>query len=442
MKQIDRKRLNEPGLDMTGVGRLMAELSSSQPVRASAIAALQLAFDAPHPHRLYAEVMRKTGDAARGYAEALAPGVPEALKTFHDAAAGADPVARARAYDALMTDFQAVAYLAPPKDEYRSLLGCTQYGRGGLLTVKKMPVPGLLYCQMATVSADVVERYAATLSPSNLILDGSNGAFLVWFAHVETVKRHARLVGAKHVIVSRIGKSSTTTGADAGGRVNVNAFVVCNGALRLNPDADSAVFKGWDRIPGAVVGYEQRYILAAPSGDSAAGELFVAYCVHDQLSGFPVANISPCGPASGTPYFAEPQGVRVRDPGQAAAIADAIGSLGGLSAAFAAPADGAAVRRVADPMLQHQFTALLALLGGGRTDAATAWEAAARHAAAARAGVPIPGAGAPVVCLSMLGAGFVIMGRTVFDVVPPGSFQVRPLPARVRRRWVVARGAV
>ena len=420
----------------------MAELSSSQPVRASAIAALQLAFDAPQPHSLYAEVMRTTGDAARGYAEALAPGVPEALKTFQNAAAGADPVARARAYDALMTDLQAVAYLAPPKDEYRSLLGCAPYGRGGLLTVEQMPVPGLVYCQMATVSADVVERYAATLSPSDLILNGSNGAFLVWFAHVETVKRHAGLVGGEHVIVSRIGKSSTTTGADAGGRVNKNAFAVCNGALRLNTDADSAVFEGWDRIPDAVVDYQQRYILVAPRGDSAAGELFVAYSVHDQLSGFPVANISPCGPASGTPYFAKPQGVRVRDPGQAAAIAEEFSRLGGLSAAFAAPADGGAVLRVADPMLQHQLTALLSLLGGGRTDAATACEAAARRAAAARAGVPIPGAGAPVDCLSMLGAGFVIMGPTVFDVVPPGSFQVHPLPARVRRRWVVARSAV
>ena len=113
----------------------MAELSSSQPVRASAIAALQLAFDAQQPHRLYAEVMRTTGNAARRYAEALAPGVPEALKTFQNAAAGADPVARARAYDALMTDLQAVAYLAPPKDEYRSLLGCAWWRRGHLLAV-------------------------------------------------------------------------------------------------------------------------------------------------------------------------------------------------------------------------------------------------------------------------------------------------------------------
>jgi hypothetical protein len=92
-------------------------------------------------------------------------------------------------------------------------------------------------------------------------------------------------------------------------------------------------------------------------------------------------------------------------------------------------------------MLRHQLKELLALLGGGCTAAATAWEAAARRAAAARAGAPIPGADAPVDFLSVVGAGFVIMGPPVFDVAPRGLVQVHPLPARVRRRWVVARGA-
>ena len=444
-KWIDGKQFDAPSLDLTEVGRLMAQLSTSPVERATAIAALRLAFDAPAQDSFYDEVMRNMGGAARAYAEALAPGLPELLVAFvnSNAAAGDDRRRRALAYDALMAAVKAVAYPAPSHPEYRRLMGCAPNGRGGL-PMSKMPVAGLVYCQVLSIWAPVAMRCAAKLSPSDLRLgapDG-NGAFLVWSAHVRQVAEHARHVGGLVVDVSRIGKSSSGAVLQAGKRVDAHSFEFIDGAWSLDAAAKSVVFTGWAGVRGAVVDYCQRYILVGPPGNSEPGELFVGRIIGaDPLSGLPFANVSPCGAPNRTPYFADPQGDRVVNPGQAAAIADAIGSLGGLPAAFAAPADGAAVHRVADPMLRHQLDALLALLGGGRTDAATACEAAARRAAAARAGAPIPGADAPVACLSMLGAGFVIMGSTVFDVVPSGVFQVHPLVARVGRRWVVARGA-
>ena len=445
-KRIDGKQFDAPSLALTEVGELMAQLSSSAQERATAIAALLHAFDAPARDSLYDEVMRKMGGAARAYVEALAPGLPEVLKTFVDssAAAGDDRRELALAYDALISAIKAVAYEAPPHHEYRHLMGCAPNARGGL-PMDKMPTVGLVYIQNMAVSANVAKRHASKLSPSDLRLDApnGNGPFLVWSAHVKLVAEHARLVGGAVVDVSRIGKSSSTKVLQAGKRVDAHSFDFIDGAWRLNEDAKSAIFIGWAGICGAVKGYWQRYILVATPGNSEPGEVLVGRIIGaDQLSGLPVANVSPCGAPNRNPYFADPQAGRIGNPGQAAAIADAIGSLGGLSAAFAAPADVAAVLRVADPMLRHQLKELLALFGGGCTAAATAWEAAARRAAAARAGAPIPGADAPVAFLSMLGAGFVIMGPTVFDVVPHGFSQVRPLPARVRRRWVVARSAV
>ena len=444
-KRIDGKQFDAPSLALTEVGELMAQLSSSAQERATAIAALLHAFDAPARHSLYDEVMRKMGGAARVYAEALVPGLPEVLKTFVDssAAAGDDRRELALAYDALISAIKAVAYEAPPHHEYRRLMGCAPHARGGL-PMRLMPIVGLVYIQTVRVRANVAKRHASKLSPSDLNLDApnGNGPFLVWSAHVRLVAEHARLVGRAVVDVSRIGKSSSTKVLQAGKRVDAHSFDFIDGAWRLNEDAKSAIFIGWAGIRGAVTDYWQGYILVATPGNSEPGEFVVGRIIGaDQLSGLPVANVSPCGAPNRNPYFADPEAGRIGNPGQAAAISDAIGSLGGLLAAFAAPAEGAAELRVADPMLRHQLIELLALLGGGCTAAATACEAAARRAAGARAGAPIPGADAPVDFLSVVGAGFVIMGPTVFDVAPRGLVQVHPLPARVRRRWVVARGA-
>ncbi len=138
-----------------------------------------------------------------------------------------------------------------------------------------------------------------------------------------------------------IGKSSSTKVLQAGKRVDAHSFDFIDGAWRLNEDAESAIFIGWAGIHGAVTDYWQGYILMATPGNSEPGEFVVGQIIGaDQLSGLPVANVSPCGAPNRSPYFADPQAGRIGNPGQAAAIADAIGSLGGLLAAFAAPADG------------------------------------------------------------------------------------------------------
>ena len=444
--RIDGKQLGAPCLTMDAVGALMLSLDeSSLSDRTADIARLRSAFEAPalgaslHA-RLYADVKRLHGAAALAYAPALVPGLPRALRAFGEAlaAAGPDDALRARAFDAAMQCILDAALPAPTREDYRRAVGVAPRSAGGLRPLEDAPTPAFVYLQQFTLDAAVVASQAASLrSAPNLVWGQPNGSWLVWRSHVLTVHRHAQRVGGDTVTAYRVGKSDTESSSEAGNRVNKNALVLDGADWVLHTGADSTLLKLWKRIAGAFVGCRKGYVAVGPNGkdSSLPGELFVGDLTGaGQCSGWPFMNVTPCGPG---PVYAD-RG----DPGQRQAAVDWVGKLGGLQSAFDAPADPAALALVEHAMLQLQLATLVCLVA---SDDAAACEAAAR-AAAATAGVslrPRPGtATPPTSVLSVGGALFGVLGAALFDGVPRGVFQVRPLPARVRRRWVVARGAV
>ena len=303
--------------------------------------------------------------------------------------------------------------------------------------LKDTPTPAFIYLQQYTLHAAVVPTLAASLrSAPNLVWGGPNGAALVWYNHVSTVDHQARLVGGDTVTAYRVGKSDTENPHEAGKRVNKHSIVHDGAGWVLDGGADATLAKMWAGTAGAFAGYRPVYLAVGPNGkhSSLPGELLVGGLIGaGQCSGLPFLNVTPCGPG---PVYAD-RG----DPGQQQAAVDLVGKLGGLQSAFDARADAAALALVEHAMLQLQLATLVCLVS---SDDAAACEAAAR-AAAATAGVSLrPGPGTatpPTLGLSVGGALFGVLGERLFDFVPRGMFQVHRLPARVRRRWAVARCA-
>jgi hypothetical protein len=459
-KKIDGEQLDAARLTMDDVGALMLSLDgSSSSDRLAAIAGLRTAFEAPaldgSPHaRLYADVKRKHGAAASAYAPALVPGLPVAIRAFGDAlaAAGSDDASRARAFAAAMQNIVEAALPAPTHAGYRLAVGVAPYAdrRGnaptGMQPLTDTPTPAFIYLQQYTLHAAVVRTLAASLrSAPNLVWGGPNGAALGRYNHVSTVDHHARLVGGDTVTAYRVGKSDTENPHEAGKRVNKHSIVHDGAGWVLDGGADATLAKMWAGTAGAFAGYRQVYLAVGPKGkhSSLPGELLVGDLIGaGQCSGLPFLNVTPCGPGQ---VYAD-RG----DPGQMQAAVDLVGKLGGLQSAFDARADAAALALVEHAMLQLQLATLLRLVA---TSDAVACEAAARavaceaaaRAAAATAGVSLrPGPGTatpPTLGLSVGGALFGVLGERLFDFVPRGVFQVHRLPARVRRRWAVARCA-
>ena len=108
--------------------------------------------------------------------------------------------------------------------------------------LKDAPTPAFVYLQQYTLHARVVGALAASLrSAPNLVWGGPNGAALVWYNHVSTVDRHARLVGGVTVTAYRVGKSDTENPHEAGRRVNKNSFVHDGAGWVLDRGADATL---------------------------------------------------------------------------------------------------------------------------------------------------------------------------------------------------------